>query len=330
MEYLKDVMKLYLLIIMLLGLSGSTMPIKNPELLEYNVLKNPAQVQELLLQHGFKKVCFSTQDHVKLCGLLLDQSATKKIKGTIVYCSGFYPGTKEGMSSFYTLLDEQPYNFLLFDARGHHESEGQLFAYHNLKQYGSYEYLDVIASIHFLNQYNTQHQISPNIIIHGICAGAFHCIKAFDYLQTTACPECANIKAIIFDSGWLELVDIVEPTLCAEIHKRLDNTWFSWLITPLCLITLQWYRFTLKHHHRKVTGITESIKQISCPILFVHNINDPYVPIAPIQTLVLNGKYPNSWWIEHNSHADFHMKKPQEYTIKIVDFLNSLHDTQTN
>lgn len=294
--------------------------IQSNDLLQPNILQNSLHVQEILQNKGFKKVFFTTPDNIKLCGLYLDQSNTKQVKATILYCAGFYPGTKEGMSSFYTLLDDQPYNFLLFDARGHHESEGKLFSYNLLKQYGAQEYQDIIAAINFLNQHNSQHQIAPSIVIHGICAGAFHSIKA--------CTKCTNqnIKGIIFDSGWLQVKDIVEPTICAEIHKRLHNSLFQWLIQPLCYIFLQWYRLTLKHHHNKIEGIEQQIQQISCPILFVHNIADPYVPINPIQTLVTQANYPHSWWIDHASHADFHIKQPEIYKEKIMQFLKKIQE----
>lgn len=293
-------------------------------LLDGNILQDPNKVQEILKEHGFKKISFTTTDHLKLYGLLLDQSKSKNIQGTIIFCAGFYPGTKEGMSSFYTLLKDQPYNFLIFDARGHQESQGSLFSYQSLKNYGTCEFQDIVAAIQFLNEYNQAHQIPSSIIIHGICSGAFHTIKALQYLNKMNNNQTSTIKGIIFDSGWLRVSDIVEPTICAEITKRLKNSWFSWLITPLCYFSLQFYRLTLKHHHYNIAGIVHDISEISCPIFFVHCIDDPYVPIKPIQTLVQDCCYPNSWWIHHNSHANFHMKEPEAYKRKIIDFLEKI------
>lgn len=295
-----------------------------PNFLDTTFLNNPAEVQQCLLQEGFQKVFFTTSDNLKLCGLFKDQSATKKIEGTILYCAGFYPGTKEGMASFYTLFANQPYNFLLFDARGHQESEGSLFSYQNLKNYGANEFQDIVAAINFLNRHNQQHNLNQNIIIHGICSGAFHTMKAYDFLRQHNCAICNNIQKIIFDSGWLQMTDIVEPTICAEIQKRLKNNLFSWLAQPLCYFTLQWYRLTLKHHHKNVRGILEIINKVSCPILFVHCINDPYVPITPIQNLVNHLQCQNFWWITHDAHANFHTQEPSIYTQKIINFLTKI------
>ncbi len=295
-----------------------------PDFLDATFLQNSTKVQKSLLAQGFEKIYFTTSDGLKLCGLLKDQSATKKIKGTILYCAGFYPGTKEGMASFYTLFAHQPYNFFMFDARGHQESEGSLFSYQNLKNYGTTEFQDIVAAIKFLQNYNHEHDLPQNIIIHGICSGAFHAIKAYDYLNQFDCKTCKNIQGIIFDSGWFSMTDIVEPTLCAEIYKRLKNSWCSWITEPLCYVILQTYRLTLKHHHKNIEGIAHAIKNVSCPILFVHCINDPYVPIAPVQNLVNHLQCPNSWWIKHDAHANFHATAPVIYTEKIMQFFNHL------
>jgi pimeloyl-ACP methyl ester carboxylesterase len=292
-----------------------------PDFLDATFLNNPADVQKCLINNGFTKVFFTTHDGLKLCGLFKDQSQNKKIEGTILYCAGFYPGTKEGMASFYTLFENQPYNFLMFDARGHQESEGSLFSYQSLKNYGNVEFQDIVAAVNFLNAYNQTHDLNQNIIIHGICSGAFHAMKAYDFFREHDCTAYDNVKKIIFDSGWLKMTDIVEPTLCAEIHKRLKNSLFSWLTQPLCYFTLQWYRLTLKHHHQNISGIADIIDHAQCPILFVHCINDPYVPIVPVQNLVNHLQCPNSWWITHDAHANFHTQAPEIYTKKIMHFL---------
>lgn len=301
--------------------------LKSPELLNPKFLENNINVQKTLEAKGFKKYFFQTSDNLKLCGLLQDVSKSKKIKATIIYCAGFYPGRKEGMASFFTLFENEPYNFLLFDARGHNESEGSLFSYQNLKNYGTCEYQDIVAAVNFLNNYNLKHNITQNIIIHGICSGAFHSVKALDFLQNQDCNQSKNIKGIIFDSGWLEVTDIVEPTICAEIKKNLNGGWFSWLIKPLCYLTIKFYQLTLKGYHKNVTGICNNMKKVSCPILFVHCINDPYVPILPIQKFVETSACKHSWWIQHSSHANFHMHKPEEYKKKIMNFLDNLDYT---
>lgn len=316
-------MKKPILLYLFFLITNNTMPSSVESLLKQSTLDDRAKVQQLLFEQGFQKIYFTTEDNFKICGLFLDQSGIKKIKGTIIFCAGFYPGAKEGMASFYALINKEPYNFLLFDARGHQESEGSLFSYSNLKQYGMSEYQDIIAAIKFLDDYNAKHSISQCIVIHGICSGAFHAIKALDYLSSNKCPECKNIKGIIFDSGWFHITDIIEPTIQAELNKRLLNSYFSFLIRPILWITTQFYKLFLKNSHEKIPGISEPIKNTPCPLFFVHCTNDPYVPIQPIKKLTTDSNWPHTWWITHNRHVDYHLTNPDEYRTKLIDFLNT-------
>lgn len=292
--------------------------------MDKKILRNTTHTQELLFNRGFKKIYFTTSDNIKICGLLLDQSHTKKITHTIIYCAGFYPGNKEGMSSFYTLVANEPYNILLFDARGHNESEGSLWSYRNLKQYGTIEYLDIVAAVKFINEYNQTHHINPDIVIHGICSGAFHTIKAVDHMTKQSCPECNIIKGIVFDSGWLRISDVIETTIQAEVNKQLSNSYFSWLTRPLTWLIHSLYKITLKTHHDSQSDIKNVIKQITIPTWFVHCQNDPYIPIQPMKKCVEGCNTKQYWWIEHNSHANYHMIKHEEYQEKLLKFLKKL------
>jgi len=292
--------------------------------LDSKKLKNISETQQRLIAHGFKKVFFTTEDNVKLCGLFLDQSKTKPVIGTIIYCAGFYPGDKEGMSSFYILIADQPYNFLLFDARGHHESEGSFLTYKNLAKYSTHEYLDIIAAIKFVNQYNQMNKINPDIIIHGICSGAYHTIKALDKMTQLSCPECSVVKGIIFDSGWFHIKDIVPTVIQAEATKQLKESWFSWFTKPLNYVMQTIYHFTFKKNYVSQEGIEEAIKRTAIPTWFIHCTQDPYVSINPIQKHVQQCKTEQFWWIHHDSHANYHMTNHKEYQEKLLHFLHNL------
>jgi hypothetical protein len=283
------------------------------------------QTHQELFKHGFTKQCFTTKDHVKLCSFFLDKHTKENIKGTIIYAAGFYPGFKEGMCSFYSLIMDQPYNVLLFDARGHHESEGDFFSYSGIKNYGKDEYLDIIAAIEFVTNYNKKNNIPNNIIVHGICSGAYHSIKAINHMRQNNYPEYPAIKGIIFDSGWFKIQDIIQDVIYAEVEKRFKKSWFAWAAKPISFITYQIYNLLFSKTHRQLENIYESIQNINCPIFFVHCDKDPYVSITPVQefTQKCNCKY--VWWIPHDSHANYHMHNYQKYQDKLLEFLNILN-----
>lgn len=287
-------------------------------------LKNSQATQQELLRRNFKKVYFHTADDIKLCGLLLDKSDVQPISGTIIYCAGFYPGTKEGMSSFYTLVANEPYNVLLFDARGHNESEGSFLSYQQLKQYTFVEYIDIITAIHFVDQYNQALGISRNIIVHGICSGAFNSTYALQKMTEKNDPVLPHVKGIIFDSGWLQVQDIVESTVAAELKKRLRCSYFAWAIAPLTNIICNIYGLIMKPDHAKMPNITTFLQTTTLPIWFVHCTNDPYVPCTPIQECTQRAEKTNTWWIDFNTHANYHMKHHSEYQDKLFQFLQQI------
>lgn len=297
----------------------------------YNCLLDPTfltdckKTQKRLLERGFKSSCFYTKDHIKLCGLLLDQHKKHIPCATIIYCAGFYPGTKEGMSSFYTLLEHHPYNIFLFDARGHNESEGKFLTFNAIKKYGTVEYLDIVAAIEHLNTYNKEHNIPDNIVIHAICSGAYHTILALQYLKQHNAAAYQSVKGIIFDSGWFHLHDIIATTIDAELTKRLKNSYFSWIKKPLQTI-IQWlYDLFLYESHRNQDGIYQTIATIDQPIWFIHCINDPYIPSHFIQRYVACNRCPYYWWINHDSHANYHMHNHKLYQEKLLTFLEQLN-----
>ena len=289
------------------------------------VLKDPKKIQALLTPCGFTKVAFTTQDNVKISALFLDQSKQSKqpIKGTIIFAAGFYPGTKEGMATFYGMLQDQPYNFLFFDARRHNESEGSLWSFSYLKEYGKSEYFDILGAIKFIEQHNQQFNINQSIILHGLCSGAFHAVKATSTLQNKT-PRLCNVKGIIFDSGWNCLTDVVTPLIYAESEKLFANSYFSILQKPLAYILDTVYAWTLKSSHQQLGSIEDTVATLSCPILFIHSTHDNYAPIQHVQALAQKTKCPSTWWDNSQSHATCHLKNQADYTTTMKMFLEKI------
>ena len=287
-----------------------------------SILKNKQQVQSIMMEAGFKKVFFKTKDDYKIAALYLDKSQTslKPVKGTIIFAAGFYPGTKEGMATFYAMLEKEAYNFLFFDARCHSESSGSLLNYNYMKQYGTYEYLDIIAAIEWLNLQNTTGNISPSIILHGVCAGAFHAVKATSYMQHQQHPLQKHIKGIIFDSGWAALSEIAEPTITAEINKTLQHTCIKNLRKPTIFIVNKLYEWTLKKYFCNVETINNHIAKINCPILFIHSLGDDYAPVQPVLTLAKSAQKATTWLDNSSSHATCHLKQQTQYIEQIKQF----------
>ncbi|NBV40691.1 alpha/beta hydrolase [bacterium] len=292
------------------------------EFFNIGFLHNTLAVRERLTQDDFADVSFTTSDNIHLAGLFLDKSKKEKIKGTILCCAGFHPGLKEGMSTYYALVKDEPYNVLLYDARGHGQSDGSFYSLSGLAYYGQHEYLDVIAALEWIQKYNELHKIKEPIFIIGLCAGAFHATRAIATLKEANPKLYTNIKGLIFDSGWGALYEIAPTTINGELEKRLKRSHAKWLVhTPLYYMIASVYYTLFYYTHAQCPTIHEPLAQIDTPILFIHAHNDKHVPIRVIEPLTQNCKNGSTWFIQESTHACHHLKHAQDYKKNLLEFV---------
>lgn len=295
-------------------------------------LQNYAEVRATLIHEGFREVTIATHDGLNLKGLWLERS---NALFNLISCSGFYPGKKEGMASLYPLLSSNC-NILLFDARGHGESEGKFLR--NLHHYGKDEYKDVIAALEFVHVANKK-----AIVIHGICAGAFHASRALIHLQRKSLLSVFNILGLIFDSGFgsvAQVFDVPEkhfqqkvlPNLMTGIYKKdskksVQDRWLykcSNTITSTCIGGVQWCLKPWIEEQEADTNINDKIQEIPVPIFFIHATNDSYVSCDAIKKLADKTHKGRCWWLENSEHACNHLKYKHEYQQQLQAFIDAL------
>lgn len=289
----------------------------------YNIsfLRNSPVVKKTLKDRGFFEADFKTHDNLMINAIMLDQSNTKEITATMISFPGFFPGDKEGMSTLYAMLENQPYNFIFIDSRGHGKSEGELLTYKGIKHYGEKQYLDMIATIKFIVNYNKKHNIPQNIIIHGLCAGAFHTVKAVAELKKSD-PEIYNcIKGIILDSAWPAIIDIIDTIIEADTTERCKNYGIPYLQPYLAYIMRGIYNTFFKFTHSKQIRLNHAISEIDHPIFFIHAENDTYVPIHNIYPLIKVAKKPSTWFVKESSHVNNHLIHKEAYTDLMQKFI---------
>ena len=296
----------------------------NVDFYDTKFLRNSPAVEKVLKNRGFFEVNFTTHDDLKINAIMLDQSNKHKVAATIISCPGFVPGNKEGMTTLYAMFEDQPYNFMFVDSRGHGKSEGELLTFRGIKHYGESDYLDMVAAVQYAAHYNKEHNIPQNIIIHGLCAGAFHTVKAVAHLKKTD-PETYNcIKGIIVDSGWPSIVDITDTLLTAESTERCKTYGIPFLQPYLAYLMCSVYCTFFKDSHKTQTPLNEVIANIDQPILFIHAENDLFVPIHNVYPLIAQSKQPKSWFVKESSHVNNHLKHKEEYTHQMEQFIQSV------
>jgi pimeloyl-ACP methyl ester carboxylesterase len=293
-------------------------------------LKNDVAVRTCLKEHGFTDITFKTPDNLSLHGLFLSRpNATCNV----ILCAGWYPGTKEGMATFYDLLPDHC-NILFFDARGRGNSEGPLLW--KLWQYGMHEYKDILGTISYINNVN-----SLPIIIIGICSGAFNAAHALIHLAQNNTYHSSHIKGLVFDSGWGSVTEIARTAPPAGIQKRLINLLKliytnkehieqSYLFR-LCS-TLTHINYATSYHmctkyitkyYEKITTLFDKIHHISTPILFIHSNVDTYAIKNDAIRLSQLAPHTTCWWIEKSFHARHHLIHKELYKEKLTTFINS-------
>lgn len=284
----------------------------------------------LITEEGFQQVDIKSSDGLILKGLY------KKVEGaryTLILAAGFYPGRKEGLATFVKILEDKA-NILFYDARGHGKSQGRLFS--NLANYGVDEYKDVIGALEFAKARNPGGEIK----FFGTCAGAFHTARALSQID---CKK-ENVTGFVYDSGYVTMLDIkpvpgmhfkekvIPGLLKAYIYKKdskeqIKHRYLCKALTATSnflfgiFVKLITKRYELRE---KTMNLLNSIKKITCPILYIHSEDDAYSPIESVKKLAAQSEHKECWWINKPSeHATHHLKHTQEYKKRLTNFLSN-------
>lgn len=288
------------------------------------------QVTAHLIKDGFRDIYFPSDDNLYLNGLWLTR---EHATCNVVLCCGFYPGRKEGLAAFYHLLPEHC-NILLFDARGHGTSEGAFFS--RLPFYGADEHKDIIGAARFVRAQNNL----PTVLL-GMCAGAYHSLKAVHHIQATEQHELLP-AGIILDSSILSLADAVDVPKKYFLHSILPNllrktlypnhskatvkeSWLytlcTWCTIPL-LTVLEYFFHPCTLLRSDSLDLRPICSEIKTPIFFIHAQNDAFAPCNIIQEC--SGSAFRCWWPERAEHACIYLQHKKAYQAHLNAFITDI------
>lgn len=289
------------------------------------------QVTTKLIKDGFEEINFATSDNLTLNGLFLDR---KNAQCNVILCCGFYPGRKEGLAAFYHLLPKRC-NIMLFDARGHGKSEGLFLSKFPL--YGIHEYNDIIGAATYLKKRNN----NPTIIL-GMCAGAYHTMRAIDVLQKENKIESLNIVGLILDSSIISLMETVRvpkdyfkhailPGLLrksffpTQTRRSIKHTLLykaCWLLSAPLLTLLEYFLYPCAILRGEARDVRPICAQTDIPMFFIHAQNDAFVPFALAKSCQdYATKY---WWPKKCEHACIYLKHKHEYYDHVHSFIKQI------
>ncbi len=245
---------------------------------------------------------------------------------TVVICHG-YRLTRSYLRPVAALEYKYGYNVLLFDFRGHGESDSVATSG------GNAEIRDLEAALAVASQ---QPETLPRkILIHGFSMGAAVALLI---------PPHPDVAAIIADSPYARLDEILRNI----VHWQLTSDSASWTpsLHPLrnAFKVLSWATvavgkvvFRLRFGHpliaRPDTSFkrwhAQSIKHTTSnsypPILLIHGMKDTAVPIAHAHQLVTQARAYNitleTYFVDEATHCGSYGHNPQKYIQVLLQFL---------
>ena len=244
---------------------------------------------------------------------------------TVILCHG-YRVTRSYLRPVAALQYKLGYNVLLFDFRGHGESESKATTG------GNAEVRDLEAALMAASQ--QPETIPGKIIIYGFSMGAAVALLT---------PPHPQVAAIIVDSPYARSEEVLrryvhwylmmatssKPSLR---HVRHAFPTIAWATVAASTIV-----FRLCHGHAMVARPEASFKRWKAlsktplrpdhaPILLIHDEKDPLIPITHAYQIVAKARTYNipveTYYVDHAVHCGAYGYNPERYVTVIQDFLS--------
>jgi len=192
-------------------------------------------------------------------------------------------------------LVSHDYNVLMFDLRGHGESDGGHISA------GYYERSDLLGAIDYIRQRGLESKVG----VLGFSMGAA------TSLMTAG--ECKDIAAVVADSSYASVVDIIE----SEFAKRSSLPRF---FIPIILFMAQ------NMYGIDFTAVkpVEAVERVTVPVFIIHGGQDEMVPVQHALRLREACQNPDSrlWIVSEATHSTPYLARPEEYMNKTLSFFD--------
>lgn len=235
---------------------------------------------------------FETTDSILIKGLFFPKENSDKC---IILLHGFKANRMETLPRVQLYLDNG-FNVLIYDARGHGESEAAM------NSLGYYEQADLAAAVKFVENKNIR-----NIYCDGISQGGATIIYAL------ANNKIKNIKAVILESVY------------DDLHKAIDNRFKKYTLLPADVVGYFMISFAEDRLGISVNQMKpcEDIKKINVPVLIISGSEDSRTKREDTAHLFESANLPKELiFFEGADHEDLFKFNKALYQKTVSDFLS--------
>jgi dipeptidyl aminopeptidase/acylaminoacyl peptidase len=241
-----------------------------------------------LADRNFQDITFITEDNITLSGWYLPPR-----NGMVIILLHGYAGSRMQMVPEARLLADHGYGVLLFDFRGHGESESALVTF------GDHERRDLRAALGFVDAQPRVDRIGAI----GFSMGAATLIQV--------AAEDERLQAVIVEAAFTDL----ETTL--KYRTRAFG--------PISQLPTVW---AIRNRGVDVDDVrpVDDICRISPrPVLLIYGDQDADVPPGSAQTMFKAACDPVDLWIIQGAHhGDTMTVAPEAYSARLLDFFGGL------
>jgi fermentation-respiration switch protein FrsA (DUF1100 family) len=284
----------FLLILMVAGALGVLIVSRN-EALKF-VHPQREVLMETPAEYGleYEEVMLKTEDGLTLRGWYVPGT-----NGAAIIAQHGYGASRQGVLGDAAVLSRQGYSVLMFDWRGHGESEG------NLVTFGIYEIRDVQAALDWIHR---RPEVDPQRI-----GGLGESMGAVALLYATA--RLPEIKAVVAVSPFPSLRSEV------EIGVRVQTGLPTFPFAPLIV----WFAEREAGIPVASLDLTQDIGQISPrPVFLLHGGLDSKIPPNSGDVLFRAAGEPKAYWFDPEvGHTGFVETYPQEYERRVSEFFDT-------
>jgi dipeptidyl aminopeptidase/acylaminoacyl peptidase len=249
----------------------------------------------------FENVEFVTPDNIILKGWFVKSVSSMQYeagikKPVIIICHGL-GANKSDFTELSSHLSKTGYNVLLFDFRGHGDSEGRS------SSLGLLEQSDLISAIKYVK--SREDVDKDKIGVYGFSLGAAVAIL------TSA--EDKNIKAVVADSSFTSLKIQGERLLKSSLLPKF----------PFLYVAAWIYEIMFKTDIERIAPLNFIGELSPTPVFIIGGEGDTQMPASDAEELFAKAKEPKSLWIiKGASHGGTISAAGGDYHKRIIEFFD--------